>query len=177
MGLKASIVAPMAAKQSRQVCTLKPDVCERLVKEYLSPVDFTCDVYKDDDYEVVVAHYLKFLCAVAEQTTRLNPTVVAVAVVRAFALKYGVAKMFSEAMAHAFSYCWSKGQKAVSGAKLSKPVLSVLQAFNLDDVEQPAKAPRLSIKGLSSSSVGTAATGAATDAASIDDDEELLSLI
>ena len=73
--------------------------------------------WKNDDYEVVVAKYMSFLCGCAAQTTRLNSSIVAASCVRVFGVPGAVGQNCGEAMAHALSYCYGKKNKATSGKK------------------------------------------------------------
>ena len=112
---------------SRVKFTLSVEQCEILLKDHVASLDD--QIYKNEDLEVVVKHYLQFLCACAQYTLRLNSKVVQQAAVSIFGIPPTGAKMFAEAMVLALQYCMSKGKCASSGKKLSDSVKSVVLSF------------------------------------------------
>ena len=112
---------------SRVKCTLSVEQCELLLKGHVASLDD--QIYKNEDQEVVVKHYLQFLCACAQYTSRLNSKVAQQAAVSIFGIPPTGAKMFAEAMVQALQYCMIKGKCASSGKKLSDSVKSVVLSF------------------------------------------------
>ena len=111
----------------RAKCDLSVAVCEVLLKSHVSSID--SGLYLSEDMEAVVASFVGFLGAAGHHTVRLNATVVAAAAKNVLGVNDVVAKKFGDAMAHAFSFCVAKGCKAVSGKKLSSPVLAVVMGI------------------------------------------------
>jgi hypothetical protein len=97
---------------SRAKCVLSSSVCEMLLKAHVNSLGDA--VYKSDDPEVVVKHYLSFLCGCAKQTLRLNG---------------GTVRAAAQAVFHVPPLV-AKNLKATSGKKLSDPVKSVLLSFS-----------------------------------------------
>ena len=122
----SSIVQDMSAPV-RCKCTLSLEQCELLVKGHV--VDLADQVYNNEDQEVVVKHYLGFLCGCAQYTNRLNASTVEKAALHIFGVSTVSARRFSESLSHALAYCYAKGNQATSGKKLSAAVKSVVLSF------------------------------------------------
>ena len=112
---------------ARASCTLEPGACDELLKMHVPSLEDSA--WKNDDYEVVVAKYMSFLCGCAAQTTRLNSSIVAVSCVRIFGVPGAVGHNFGEAMSHALAHCHIKMIKATPGKKLSASVYAVIGSF------------------------------------------------
>ena len=124
--------------------------CELLIKGHLKSLDD--QVYQSDDPEVVIKHYLPFLCGCAQYTRRLNSSVVQQAVQSILGVPSHIGKKFGDAMASSLKYCNDKGKSAMSGKKLSASVKSVILSFKDADSALAALQSALGGKHSSSSS-------------------------
>ncbi len=113
-GLKRLTVGLGFAAMERSKCLIGKGMVDLLLKSNISTLDD--QVYNNDDMELVVKHYLGFLCACANQTNRLNPKLVASSAKEVFGCHDFVAKKFGEALASALGI---KAGKATSGNKNS----------------------------------------------------------
>ena len=84
--------------------------------------------YLSDDIAVVVSTHHAFLMAVAPKTKRLNPVSLALVGKDVFQMSNREAQQFGSSLAHAYSHCLNAGQKATTGEKLTKEILSVCNA-------------------------------------------------
>ena len=129
----ATIAASCSKREmARTRCELSLETCKLLLKSHVDSLDDR--KYNDDDYDNVVKRYVGFLSACAQHTERLNSTIVQSAATSVLGASPSVAKKFADAMAHALSYCYSKGSKATSGKKLPECVRSVIVSFKTTKV-------------------------------------------
>lgn len=111
----------------RSKCQISPDVLKQLLKKHVNNLDN--GLWKSDEDEDVVVNYNALLCAWAQHTPRLNPSLLKKIVKGEYGVTDKVAQGFAQALANALSYCFTKGQKAISGKKLSDDVKRVVMNF------------------------------------------------
>ena len=117
-GLKRLTVGLGFAAMERSKCLIGKGMVDLLLKSNISTLDN--QVYGNEDMELVVKHYLGFLCACANQTNRWNPKLVAPSAKEVFGCHDFVAKKFGEALASVLSYCYNTAGKATSGTKTQR---------------------------------------------------------
>ena len=125
--LKRLTVGLGFAAMERSKCLIGKGMVDLLLKSNISTLDD--QVYNNDDMELVVKHYLGFLCACANQTNRLNPKLVASSAKEVFGCHDFVAKKFGEALASALSYCVTRQEKRPP-EKISETVKAVILSFS-----------------------------------------------
>ena len=125
---------------SRSKQAISAEVLAQIAKNNLTNPN--CELYLHEDVNVVVKHHVKFMAACAKETTRLNASTLAWIGKDLFQMGKQEAKLFGEAISHAFQHALSAGSKAITGARLTPEVWAVHQASKGELTKGAASTPQ-----------------------------------
>ena len=115
--------------QSRAHSLKDEEPYKALIKTHLPDPRTTTKHWNSSDLDMVVGHYVKFLCAVALTGCTVNETILTKCLRELYA-SHAQCNDLAKKMAEALSYCREKSKRISSGAKTGAAVLH-LGAANL----------------------------------------------